>query len=86
MKKSIRLFLMVPTAALMIIAVCYLSFKAIEQSIIEENEEYLEAVQNSEMNGAYNAAVEDDTTNLIFSKTLRCIAINTPSIRRTFFG
>ena len=31
---------------------------------------YLEAVQNSEMNGAYNAAVEDDTTNLIFSKKL----------------
>jgi uncharacterized protein (TIGR01777 family) len=31
---------------------------------------YLEAVQNSEMNGAYNAAVEDDTTNLIFSKKI----------------
>ena len=38
MKKSIRLFLMVPTVALLIVAVCYLSFKAIEQSIIEENE------------------------------------------------
>lgn len=38
MKKSIRLFLMVPTVALLMAAVCYLSFKAIEQSIIEENE------------------------------------------------
>ena len=31
---------------------------------------YLEAILNSEMNGAYNAAVEDDTTNLVFSKKL----------------
>ena len=38
MKKSIRLFLMVPTVALLTVAVCYLSFKVIEQSIIEENE------------------------------------------------
>ena len=38
MKKSIRLLLTVPTVALLIAAVCYLSFKAIEQSIIEENE------------------------------------------------
>ena len=38
MKRSIRLFLMVPTAALLIVAFCYLSFKVIEQSIIEENE------------------------------------------------
>lgn len=38
MKKSIRLFLIVPTVALLIVAVCYLSFKVIEQSIIEDNE------------------------------------------------
>lgn len=31
---------------------------------------YLEAILNSEMDGAYNAAVQDDTTNLIFSKKL----------------
>jgi EAL domain-containing protein (putative c-di-GMP-specific phosphodiesterase class I) len=38
MKKSIRLFLVVPTLALLIVAVGYLSFKVIEQRIIEENE------------------------------------------------
>lgn len=37
MKKSIRLFLTVPIVAFLIVAVCYLSFKVIEQSIIEEN-------------------------------------------------
>ena len=47
MKKSIRLFLMVPTAALLIIAVCYLSFKAIEQSIIEENEVLVHSMAQS---------------------------------------
>lgn len=31
---------------------------------------YLEAVKNPEMNGAYNAAITDDTTNEVFSKTL----------------
>lgn len=31
---------------------------------------YLEALSNSTMNGAYNAAVYDDTTNTFFSKTL----------------
>lgn len=31
---------------------------------------YLEAIHNSEMSGAYNAAVLDNTTNTIFSKTL----------------
>lgn len=38
MKKFIRLFLLLPMVALLIAATCYLSFKAIEQSIIEENE------------------------------------------------
>ncbi len=38
MKKSIRLLLVAPTVALLIVAVCYLSFRAIEQLIIEENE------------------------------------------------
>jgi EAL domain-containing protein (putative c-di-GMP-specific phosphodiesterase class I) len=38
MKKSIRLFLLMLTVALLIAAACYLSFKAAEQSIIEENE------------------------------------------------
>src|SRR5690606_31941985 len=31
---------------------------------------YLEAIQNPEMQGAYNAAVSDDTTNESFSKIL----------------
>ena len=31
---------------------------------------YLEAVVNSKMNGSYNAAIDDNTTNTIFSKTL----------------
>lgn len=31
---------------------------------------YLEAIKNSNMNGAYNAAITDDTTNTIFSKTM----------------
>lgn len=31
---------------------------------------YLEAIINSEMNGAYNAAITDDTNNKIFSKVL----------------
>lgn len=31
---------------------------------------YLEALNNSTMNGAYNAAVHDNTTNAVFSKTL----------------
>ncbi|WP_338407907.1 TIGR01777 family oxidoreductase [uncultured Flavobacterium sp.] len=31
---------------------------------------YLEALYNKKMNGAYNAAIADDTTNSIFSKTL----------------
>ena len=47
MKNSIRLFLMVPTAALLIVAVCYLSFKAIEQSIIEENEVLVHSIAQS---------------------------------------
>lgn len=47
MKKPIRLFLMVPTVALLIVAVCYLSFKAIEQSIIEENEVLVHSMAQS---------------------------------------
>lgn len=31
---------------------------------------YLEAIQNETMNGPYNAAINDNTTNTIFSKTL----------------
>lgn len=31
---------------------------------------YIEAIQNSEMSGAYNASITDDTTNKLFSKTL----------------
>lgn len=31
---------------------------------------YLEALKNPNMSGAYNAAINDDTTNSIFSKTL----------------
>lgn len=38
MKKSIRLFLLVPTIAVLVAAACYLTFKAVEQTIIEENE------------------------------------------------
>ena len=49
MKRSIRLFLLVPTVALLIAATCYLSFKAIEQSIIEENEALVHSVAQSLM-------------------------------------
>jgi EAL domain-containing protein (putative c-di-GMP-specific phosphodiesterase class I) len=49
MKKSIRLFLLVPTVALLIAAACYLSFKAIEQSIIEENEALVHGIAQSLM-------------------------------------
>lgn len=49
MKRSIRLFLLVPTVALLIAAVCYLSFKAIEQSIIEENETLVHSMAQSLM-------------------------------------
>ena len=31
---------------------------------------YLEAIKNSDMKGAYNAAIFDNTTNTVFSKTL----------------
>jgi uncharacterized protein (TIGR01777 family) len=31
---------------------------------------YLEAIENTNMNGAYNAAVKDNTSNAVFSKTL----------------
>lgn len=31
---------------------------------------YLEALENPKMSGAYNAAIDDNTTNTIFSKTL----------------
>jgi uncharacterized protein (TIGR01777 family) len=31
---------------------------------------YLEAIKNSDMTGAYNAAITDDTTNTVFSKTM----------------
>lgn len=31
---------------------------------------YLEAIKNPEMNGAYNAAITDNTTNQLFSETL----------------
>jgi len=31
---------------------------------------YLEAIENTEMSGAYNAAISDDTNNEIFSKTM----------------
>ena len=31
---------------------------------------YLEAITNSKMNGPYNAAINDNTTNLLFSKAL----------------
>ncbi|MFA9190220.1 TIGR01777 family oxidoreductase [Flavobacterium sp. FZUC8N2.13] len=31
---------------------------------------YLEAIQNNEMSGAYNAAITDNTTNQLFSETL----------------
>ncbi len=49
MKKSIRLFLLVPTVAVLIAAVCYLSFKAIEQSIIQENEALVHGIAQSLM-------------------------------------
>ena len=38
MKKSIRLFLLAPVVALLTTAACYAGFKAIEHSIIEDNE------------------------------------------------
>jgi NAD dependent epimerase/dehydratase family enzyme len=31
---------------------------------------YLEAITNTQMNGAYNAAINDNTTNSVFSDTL----------------
>jgi NAD dependent epimerase/dehydratase family enzyme len=31
---------------------------------------YLEAIENTEMVGPYNAAINDNTTNAVFSKTL----------------
>lgn len=31
---------------------------------------YLKAIENPDMNGSYNVAVNDDTTNAVFSKTL----------------
>jgi len=31
---------------------------------------YLEAINNTKMEGAYNAAISDNTTNVVFSKTL----------------
>jgi len=31
---------------------------------------YLEAIKNTDMTGAYNAAINDNTTNAVFSKTL----------------
>ena len=31
---------------------------------------YLQAIENAEMSGPYNAAINDNTTNTIFSKTL----------------
>lgn len=34
---------------------------------------YVLALENNEMQGAYNAAVQDDTTNAIFSNTLACV-------------
>lgn len=34
---------------------------------------YLHAIVNPEMNGPYNAAINDNTTNTIFSKTLACV-------------
>lgn len=34
---------------------------------------YLEAIKNTKMNGAYNAAIADDTTNASFSKTFATI-------------
>jgi NAD dependent epimerase/dehydratase family enzyme len=30
---------------------------------------YLEAITNTQMNGAYNAAINDNTTNSVFSDT-----------------
>ncbi|MBB1192122.1 TIGR01777 family protein [Flavobacterium sp. SOK18b] len=36
-------------------------------------EMYFHAMQNETMNGAYNAAIQDNTTNTIFSKTLACV-------------
>ncbi len=34
---------------------------------------YYQVIVNPEMSGAYNAAVNDNTTNTIFSKTLACV-------------
>jgi len=31
---------------------------------------YLEAIKNNDMTGAYNAAITDNTTNIVFSKTM----------------
>lgn len=49
MKKSIRIFLLLPTVAMLIAAACYLSFKAIEQSIIEENEALVHGIAQTLM-------------------------------------
>ena len=34
---------------------------------------YFQAVVNPNMEGAYNAAINDNTTNAVFSKTLACV-------------
>lgn len=49
MKKTIRLLFLVPTVALLVVAVCYLSFKAIEQTIIKENEALVHSTAQSLM-------------------------------------
>lgn len=47
MKRSIRLFLMMPVVATLITAAGYLSFKVIEKSIVEENEALVHSVAQS---------------------------------------
>lgn len=49
MKKLLRLFLWGSTVVLLMAAVCYLGFKAIEQSIIEENEALVQRIAQSLM-------------------------------------
>jgi NAD dependent epimerase/dehydratase family enzyme len=53
---------------------------------------YLEAITNTQMNGAYNAAINDNTTNSVFSDTLAkvygykiCLP-NVPSFDQDDFG
>jgi NAD dependent epimerase/dehydratase family enzyme len=53
---------------------------------------YLEAITNTQMNGAYNAAINDNTTNSVFSDTLAkvygykiCLP-NVPSFFQDDFG